>query len=1130
MANKKISELMDATSIIGTDVFPIVDGGVTKKVTLDTLKTFIDADRTLAGLSAVWQESYTNLVSNSAAYLSAVDLSFLSVSGDWNSAYSNLVSNSAAYLSAVDLSFLSVSGNWDSAYSNLVSNSAAYLSAVDLSFLSVSGNWNSAYSTYNSNSASYATISYADSKFFPLTGGTITGATRINGNVTIYGDLSSTGTQTFNNTIFATTSALSVVNVGTGPALVVSQAGTGDIASFYDLDQGVEVLHVGGQNSTYPNVGIKVSDPNKDFTVRGEISASSTIWDSAGNSNQWNLAHTTVNSNSADWNYQGADLKSLSSDWDSAYSNLVSNSAAYLSAVDLSFLSVSSNWDSTHTTVQNNSADWSYQGTDLKDLSAVWQESYTNLVSNSAAYLSAVDLSFLSVSSNWDSVYTYVNSNSSSFGSINGTDYLPLSGGAISGTLSVSGISNFGELNVTTINATSAENFGNLNVGGNGNFQGNINTTGDIFALGSLSALNATFADSVSASSIYGTFRGGLVSGATRIDGNVTIYGDLSSTGTQTFANTVFATTSALSVVNVGTGPALVVSQQGTGDIASFYDLDQNLEILHVGGQNSTYPNVGVKVSNPNKDFTVNGDISASGVIWDSTGNSNKWNSNYTTVQSNSALWSGATGTFGQYVKVVGVDASTIQSCIDLCLSANSDQNFTVFVPPGLYKENLILKPSVALIGLGGTLNTLGSVISGYHTLTLTESQAQDNRIVLQDILFQNNNETKSTLVVAGSSIGQVRANGCYFSIGLTTTTGNVLSTSNNKSVYLDNCRLEMTGTNNSGTHIIQGNGPLYLFNTDINGGGRCIDLPYSATTTRVCTISGYVLTNPIIMEDGYTTTGLSVGMKVVGTGITGTQSLISEIVSLTSFRVNTGTNLNSYALSSTLTFGQTPYAEIHNSTIASVNGADVVRVGNGLLVGNNVNFTNTNTTGHGLYLSAGAVAGLAFSTFVISSSAAPYYAVNGQAGSYYVANGISYSSSALAAYNTSVNPLVSQFQYTGLTTSVANGGTGSTTAAGALTNLGAVPTTRTVSAGTGLTGGGDLSTNRTLTVSYGSTSTTSCVGNDSRLSDARTISFTTVPSLSTSTGTAGAVARDTNYLYVCVATNTWKRTALTAF
>jgi hypothetical protein len=56
-----------------------------------------------------------------------------------------------------------------------------------------------------------------------------------------------------------------------------------------------------------------------------------------------------------------------------------------------------------------------------------------------------------------------------------------------------------------------------------------------------------------------------------------------------------------------------------------------------------------------------------------------------------------------------------------------------------------------------------------------------------------------------------------------------------------------------------------------------------------------------------------------------------------------------------------------------------------------------------------------------------------------------------------------------------------------ALTNIGGVPTSRSISAGTGLTGGGDFTANRTLTVSYGTTSGTACQGNDARLSDART-------------------------------------------
>lgn len=56
-----------------------------------------------------------------------------------------------------------------------------------------------------------------------------------------------------------------------------------------------------------------------------------------------------------------------------------------------------------------------------------------------------------------------------------------------------------------------------------------------------------------------------------------------------------------------------------------------------------------------------------------------------------------------------------------------------------------------------------------------------------------------------------------------------------------------------------------------------------------------------------------------------------------------------------------------------------------------------------------------------------------------------------------------------------------------ALTNIGGVPTSRTVSAGTGLSGGGDLTANRTLSVSYGSTAGTAAEGNDSRLSNSRT-------------------------------------------
>jgi hypothetical protein len=43
-------------------------------------------------------------------------------------------------------------------------------------------------------------------------------------------------------------------------------------------------------------------------------------------------------------------------------------------------------------------------------------------------------------------------------------------------------------------------------------------------------------------------------------------------------------------------------------------------------------------------------------------------------------------------------------------------------------------------------------------------------------------------------------------------------------------------------------------------------------------------------------------------------------------------------------------------------------------------------------------------------------------------------------------------------------------------------------------------------------------------------ISSTNVPTLANSAGTTGQITWDTNYLYVCIATNNWKRANLVAW
>ena len=138
---------------------------------------------------------------------------------------------------------------------------------------SKSANWESTYTTVQGGSADWTA-----GKTLSSSGG------RLGGDVTVAGRLTTNyitalSGSTFVNTTFTTTSSLCVVNImAAGPALYVGASGSGDIASFYDINANVEVLHIGGADGSNPNVGVRTSTPNKDFTVFGEISASSNAW------------------------------------------------------------------------------------------------------------------------------------------------------------------------------------------------------------------------------------------------------------------------------------------------------------------------------------------------------------------------------------------------------------------------------------------------------------------------------------------------------------------------------------------------------------------------------------------------------------------------------------------------------------------------------------------------------------------------------------------------------------------------------------------------------------------------------------------------------------------------------------
>jgi len=178
---------------------------------------------------------------------------------------------------------------------------------------------------------------YTGDNFLSLSGGSITGSLNIFQDLTVNGNLTALGNSYFVDTIFTTTSALSVINVGKGPALYVYQAkGPYDIASFFDGD-GVEVLHVGNaEPDGRGSIGINTSYPTAELTVNGAISSNQLITAPGGNSNLWNSVYNSVTPNSANWDSVYSSVNTTSAEWDSVYNSWNTLSGIYVTTHYLS--------------------------------------------------------------------------------------------------------------------------------------------------------------------------------------------------------------------------------------------------------------------------------------------------------------------------------------------------------------------------------------------------------------------------------------------------------------------------------------------------------------------------------------------------------------------------------------------------------------------------------------------------------------------------------------------------------------------------------------------------------------------------------------------------------------------------
>ena len=111
------------------------------------------------------------------------------------------------------------------------------------------------------------------------------------------------------------------------------------------------------------------------------------------------------------------------------------------------------------------------------------------------------------------------------------------------------------------------------------------------------------------------------------VDGDTTILGNLSVHGDMHYIDTNVTVTSALSVVNSGTGPALYVQQKGSQPIAHFVDANGDDIVFSDNG----YVGIGIPLATlagggttPQERLTVSGNISALGAL-SATGSGNNY-------------------------------------------------------------------------------------------------------------------------------------------------------------------------------------------------------------------------------------------------------------------------------------------------------------------------------------------------------------------------------------------------------------------------------------------------------------------------------------------------------------------------
>jgi hypothetical protein len=141
------------------------------------------------------------------------------------------------------------------------------------------------------------------------------------------------------------------------------------------------------------------------------------------------------------------------------------------------------------------------------------------------------------------------------------------------------------------------------------------------------------------ADSRYLRLTGGTIEGDLLVRGGVFATGGLSAVSAQYFITTLTSITS-LSVQSLGYEPALFVGAGGGNFyIATFKDVDNNVEVLRINDATGGRGKIGINNPTPNTELTVNGTISTNNPIYTGIYNSDQFGSTYVSTRTTSANW-----------------------------------------------------------------------------------------------------------------------------------------------------------------------------------------------------------------------------------------------------------------------------------------------------------------------------------------------------------------------------------------------------------------------------------------------------------------------------------------------------------